>query len=49
MSITIKLPFDIIFPEASHCDFTFNQQRLYYRMFVAFDVEMEIFIEPNFV
>jgi hypothetical protein len=47
--ITIELSFNCIFPDTSHCDFTFNPQKFYWRLFIALDVESTIFIEPNLV
>jgi hypothetical protein len=36
-------------PDTSHCNFTFNQQHLYWRLFTPLDVETAIFVEPNFI
>jgi hypothetical protein len=49
ISITIELSFNCIFLYTSHCNFTFNQQHLYWRLFVSLDVETTIFINPNLV
>jgi hypothetical protein len=36
-------------PDISHCNLTFNQQHLYWRLLIPLDVETTILVEPNFI